>query len=456
MKTFNIKDFGARTCDALQTTAIQSAIDACFLAGGGRVVVPMGVYITGSFRLRSDVELYLETGAIIRGVRDPEEYFGYREDKIEPLDELIKEEAESGKSKSGIATSRWSNGLIRAINAKNIKITGEVGSYFDGCYCFDPIGEQNYRGPHGISIWYSENITLTGYSFIGSSNWCHIICKSKNITVKNVAIHGGCDGVNVHYCDNVLVEDCNINSGDDCIAGFNSHDVTVRNCTLNTPCMPVRMGGNNILIENCVSNERNFGTRRWLADEKKMRGEVTDASCNHESHTAFSYYCDYRWGELRKPAENIVIRGCRFEQEHELIRIEYDGRHRFCRNRGLRSILIEDCEILDLIHTGMVWGKDIEKVTCHFKNVKIACREGYGHVPLLAVGNFDRLIFENCTIEGYDNPTILLGTDGEDKIDIINSTPITVKKVTKEECLEAHPGGVSSADRGNEHNLNYY
>ena len=67
MNVFNIKDFGARTCDALQTLPIQSAIDACFLAGGGRVVVPCGVYITGSFRLRSNVELYLETGAIIRG-----------------------------------------------------------------------------------------------------------------------------------------------------------------------------------------------------------------------------------------------------------------------------------------------------------------------------------------------------------------------------------------------------
>ena len=124
MNVFNIKDFGARTCDALQTVPIQSAIDACFLQGGGRVVIPCGVYITGSIRLRSNVELYLETGAIVKGVRDPEEYFGYRDDKIEPLADLIKEEAASGKTKSGIATSRWSNALIRAIHAKNIAITG--------------------------------------------------------------------------------------------------------------------------------------------------------------------------------------------------------------------------------------------------------------------------------------------------------------------------------------------
>ena len=220
--------------------------------------------------------------------------------------------------------------------------------------------------------------------------------------------------------------------------------------------MPIRMGGNNILVENCVSRERNFGTRRWLADEKKRAGEVTDASCNHESHTAFSYYCDYRWGDLRKPAENIVIRNCRFEQEHELIRVEYDGRHRFCRNRGLRSLTLEDCYIGDLIHTGMVWGKESEKITCRFKNVHIACRKGFEESIMLVAGNFDRLIFENCTIDGYKNPTILIGTDDVDKVEIINSTPITVKRVSKEECLEAHPGGISSADFGNEKNLNYY
>ena len=76
-------------------------------------------------------------------------------------------------------------------------------------------------------------------------------------------------------------------------------------------------------------------------------------------------------------------------------------------------------------------------------------------MPLLAVGNFEKLVFENCTFEGYTDPTILVGTDDEDKIEIINS-PITVKKVSREEALAAHPQGVSSADFGNEANLNYY
>ena len=85
MKTWNIRDYGACFSDRLQTEKIQKAIDDCFLAGGGRVVVPCGVYMTGGIRLRSRVELYLESGAILRGSRDPEDYFGYVNDKLEPV-----------------------------------------------------------------------------------------------------------------------------------------------------------------------------------------------------------------------------------------------------------------------------------------------------------------------------------------------------------------------------------
>ena len=80
MKEFNIRDYGAKFADTVQTKAIQTAIDDCFLAGGGRVVIPCGIYLTGGLRLRSNVQLYLESGAILKGSRDLEDYMGYLED----------------------------------------------------------------------------------------------------------------------------------------------------------------------------------------------------------------------------------------------------------------------------------------------------------------------------------------------------------------------------------------
>ena len=49
MKEINISDIGAVVCDRLQTPYIQAAIDECFLAGGGRVIIPCGVFLTGGF-----------------------------------------------------------------------------------------------------------------------------------------------------------------------------------------------------------------------------------------------------------------------------------------------------------------------------------------------------------------------------------------------------------------------
>ena len=47
MKEYKITDYGAKVCDRPQTEKIQAAIDACFLAGGGRVIIPKGIFITG-------------------------------------------------------------------------------------------------------------------------------------------------------------------------------------------------------------------------------------------------------------------------------------------------------------------------------------------------------------------------------------------------------------------------
>ena len=69
----------------MNTQSIQKAIDDCFLAGGGRVVIPCGIYLTGSIRIRSGVQFYLESGAILKGSRRAEDYFAYRDDKIEPV-----------------------------------------------------------------------------------------------------------------------------------------------------------------------------------------------------------------------------------------------------------------------------------------------------------------------------------------------------------------------------------
>lgn len=444
MKIWNIRDYGACTSDRLQTEKIQKAIDDCYLAGGGRVVVPCGVFLTGDIRLRSHVELYLESGAILMGSRDPAEYFHYRSDSLQPVE--IEKIGDTAKTcRSSVSTSAWSNGLIRAFDAEDIAVIGEKGSYIDGCNCYDPEGENNYRGPHGMSFWRCRNIRLEGYTFFNSGNWCHAIFQSRDILVRGISVYGGHDGVDLRTCDNATIEHCTFNTGDDAVAGFDNNDVIVRDSVLNSSCMPVRFGGNNVRIENCVSGESAFGFRLRLTDEEKISGAITNETNRHEASTAFSYYCDNR-ADLRKPAENMVFSNCHFASARELMRLEFDGLHRWCCNRSLRSVTFENCSVAQIKQAGMVWGDADEKVTVIFKNVKLSCRKGFESAPIFVAANFDRIVFEDCVFEGWHEPTILVATD--DPVEVIRSTPLKVQKATQEECHRAHPTGLASQDVG--------
>src|SRR5579883_2207681 len=74
-RDFEINRYGAAG-DGVKdcTPAIARAIAACYEAGGGRVVVPAGVWLTGAIHLKSNVELHISAGATLRFSRDPRQY----------------------------------------------------------------------------------------------------------------------------------------------------------------------------------------------------------------------------------------------------------------------------------------------------------------------------------------------------------------------------------------------
>ncbi|MBR6791174.1 MAG: right-handed parallel beta-helix repeat-containing protein [Oscillospiraceae bacterium] len=412
MKEYNILDFGACVSDRLQTKAIQSAIDACFLNGGGRVVVPCGIFRTGGIRLRSDVELYLKSGAILKGSRDPDDYDAYLLDEIEPVDPPYKNFKELPVKRSSYAYSRWCNGLIRAIHAKNIAITGEPGSYIDGSNCYDPTGEEDYRGPHAISMWYCENITLRGYTVTDSANWAHAIFVSQNITARELTVYGGHDGFDIRTCDNVSIEDCEFYTGDDCITGFDDHDVVIRNCVMDSGCSAMRFGGNNVLVEDCrIHAPSRFGWRGPLSKEKMEAGAVSDETCRHDMVAGFMYYCDFR-AVIRKTPGDILIRRCTFDGPDRLFTLDFDGEHVWCCNRSLSSITFEDCTVTGVKEPIHIHGDENEPLTMTLKNMTVSAKANCGGKPFIDAFNFAAVELENVVIEGYNDPTILVRSQG--------------------------------------------
>ncbi len=421
---FKITDYGARSCDVLQTKKIQDAIDACFLSGGGRVIIPKGIFLTGGVRLRSNTTLYLESGAILRGSRDNNDYAYYLNDKIEPISPA---EIEAYKEKRGSVNpySKWNNGLIKILNAENVSIIGEPGSFIDGVDCYDENGEGSCRGPHAINAHNCINLCFDGYSIMNSANWAHNIMMSKNIVAKNVTVYGGHDGFDVRSCDDVTIEDCVFRTGDDCVAGFDNKNVVIRNCVFDCACSAMRFGGTDVLIENCRSiAPSSFGFRGSLTQEEKAASAPTNERTRHAMHTPFQYYCDFR-ADIRYDPGNIVVKNCKFENPNALFLHPYDGEHIWCCNRALNSFIFENCEITGLSLPGVLCADPDEPLDFRMKNVIISARKEDADFPIFEASGCKYIEFDNVIVKGFKSPHII--SDNKDNIKFVNSTNVRVE-----------------------------
>ena len=436
---YNVIDYGAKQGGNLCTKEIQNAIDACFLAGGGEVVVPEGDFYTGGLRLRSNVTLHLLENAHLVGSVDPEDYLTYLDDEIEPIpledrDMIVPTAFPDCKSASARPFSRWNNAIIRAIKAENIAIIGEEGSVIDGRNCFDAIGEEKYRGPHAINIWFSKNITLKGYTIKDSANWAHAIQNSQNIKMTFVTVLGGHDGFDVRTCDDILVEDCVFRTGDDCIAGFDNVNVTVRRCVLETACSIFRFGGRNVLVENCKGGaSTSYGFRGNLTLEEKMARADTHEECRHNCLTVYLSYSDKR-ARIREKSGNTVFRHCIFKDPDAIVNIPYG--HVWCCNGSLNEVFFEYCTFDGVIYPMLLNGCPDEPVDISFDNCRIRAREGAQDVELVEGIAAKRISFENLTLENFADP--LIKCNSSCKVELFSCPDIRIENIEEIENKEKY------------------
>jgi polygalacturonase len=260
----NIHDFGAvGDGKTMNTFAIQQTIDRCSLFGGGVVTVPSGEYLTGAIALRSNTTLHLEEGAVIRGSSDFKDY-------------AIMQVRWEGKWIQGYS------GLIYALGAHNIGITGPgkiAGSKSTGGR---PNGTNPLRHPSLIEPIDCTNITFDGFSTEYQLMWSVHLTFCDNITIKNLHIRstgGNGDGIDVDSCRNVVIDNCDIEAGDDCISlksgrgmeGYKllrtTENVTITNCTFKG------------LIFACIGigSETSGGIRKVRIEHCKFIGAKTFA-----------------------------------------------------------------------------------------------------------------------------------------------------------------------------------
>lgn len=417
----SILDHGARPYGSLSTSAIQAAIDACFLSGGGTVEVPAGTFLTGGIRLRSNITLLLKKGAVLLGTRDPMDYIGIRADALEPVDDAFRSDAVwtpaiSRESFDFInkPLSSWNNAIIRAVNAENVAVIGEEGSFIDGADCFDETGEEHYRGPHGVNMHFCRNVRFSGYTARNTGNWAHALFNCQDIAMKDVTVLAGHDGIHMTSCDGALIENCEFYTGDDCVAGIDNTAITVKNCLMNTACSAFRMGGTGIRISDC----RMFGPARYLfrgslTPEEKRSGKPTEeATHRYNMLSAFTYYADFSRSIRHQPGD-IVMENCTVENVDRFLHYNFSGNEPWQRNRPLKDITFRNITAEGLKYPLTAYGEKGTPVSCTIENCVFGLAEGTDGMSFMHLCHFDSIVLKNVQVRGLKNaPLIRRWSDG--------------------------------------------
>ena len=223
-------DFGAVGDDAADDTdALQAAVDAA-AERGLPLRVTGGTFLCGTLRLRSGTTLVVEPGATIRGTGDLDRY-----------DHFVRPDG-NGEPQG----DRRHRALILVENAGDVLICG--GGTIDGGDVFDAQGEAGMRGPHLILIGSSRRVRVEGVTLRDAGNYAILSEFSHDVEARGLRILGGWDGLHVRGDANepstkLALIDCDVRTGDDCVAIKYADDFTIRGCRLNSSCNAVRAIG---------------------------------------------------------------------------------------------------------------------------------------------------------------------------------------------------------------------
>lgn len=244
---YNIVNFGAEKGEKC-TEAIQRAVDKCHTDGGGTVVIPSGTYISGTIWLRSNVELYLQNGAVLKASTNMEDY----------------NEDDAYSQNWGCVNEKWrAKHLVIAHECDNVAISGKGtidgsgDSFFgeervvfddyawDGGYITSK-DEKNLRPGQLICFIESNNIKVSDVDIKNTPCWSVYFHGCEYVQVRGIKITNpfecvNTDGIDIDCCRFVTVSDCIINTGDDAIA-IRCDSKRLKNPK---PC-------ENIAVANCV------------------------------------------------------------------------------------------------------------------------------------------------------------------------------------------------------------
>jgi polygalacturonase len=397
-RSVDITEYGAvGDGHALCSDAIRKAMSACSAAGGGRVVVPKGRFLTGAIRLESNVNLHLEDDATLAFTDDAAQYpivftrwEGVELMNVSPF--IYAWETHDiaitgrGTLDGQANASRWWNwrlsgpgtpGRDRAARNRLIDMQARGVPVAERVF-----GPSDCLRPNFIQPYRSRNILIDGPTIVNSPMWeIHpVLCRS--VTVRNVTVrsHGpNNDGCNPESCAGVLIEGCTFDTGDDCIALKSGRNDDGRR--LNVPV-------ENVVIRNCsmkdghggvvIGSEISGGARNIFAEKCRMDSPQLDRALRVKTNSV-------RGGTI----ENVYMRDVTVGEVAEAI-VTID----FFYEEGEGGP-----------HTPVVRNIEVRNVTSRKSQHALLLR-GFKTAPISGV----RL--EDCTFDGVAKPDVLENVNG--------------------------------------------
>lgn len=346
-KVYKITDFGARGDGKTKNTdAIRAAIEKCHADGGGQVLVADGDFLTGPVHLKSNVNLHIEAGAVLRFSTDTKDYLPLVRTRWEGDDcynysPLIYADGQTNFAVTGkgilngqgsnehwwpwkgLEAKGWKKGTPSQLDANCRPL---LKKYNDTQVPVEQrqMGEGYYLRPQFISFSRCKNFKIEGVTITNSPFWVIHPLFSENIIIRNVTVNTegpNNDGCDPESCKNVLIENCTFNTGDDCIALKSGRDydgrrenvpienVVVRNCLMRKGHGGVSLGSEisggckNIFVENCEMSSPELD-RAIRIKTNNSRGGVTDGV----------YVRRVKVGEVKDAVLSI---NCNYDIRHE-------------------------------------------------------------------------------------------------------------------------------------------
>ncbi len=289
---FDITSYGAIP-DGItnNSAAIQKAIDECSV-NGGRVVIPAGRFLSGSIRLRSNVDLHLESGAeLISSVN--------QDDMIDFSKDFEDDNEDTG----------WEGGcFIFAAHEQNVSITGygkidgqgRMSFYDDDSdsgYGECPLAIKGFR-PRMSFLEDIDNLTISDVTFYDAAYWTVHMAGCKNVLIENIRILNNDrapnnDGIDPDSCKNVIIRGCIIEGGDDSVVlkatgpmsrkYGDCENIVISDCIMKSRSCALKIGtethGNihHVILADCILKDCNRGFGIWSRDG----GEIHDITIHN-------------------------------------------------------------------------------------------------------------------------------------------------------------------------------